>query len=64
MGWNLQHTCLEQLLELPIEVISPSSEIIMKASEIKAEYAISYADCFAVATALKLSVDYYRRPRI
>ena len=46
---------LEQFLELPIEVISPSSEIIMRASEIKAEYAISYADCFAVATAFKFS---------
>ena len=48
---------LEQLLELPLNVISPSSEIIMKASEIKAKYAISYADCFAVATALKFSAS-------
>ena len=42
---------LEKLLNLPIEIISPSSELIMKAAEIKAQYAISYADCFAVATA-------------
>lgn len=43
---------LEEFFELPIQVISPSSDIILSASEIKAEYAISYADCFAVATAL------------
>ena len=42
---------LEQFFELPIQVIPPSSGIILSASEIKAEYAISYADCFAVATA-------------
>jgi ribonuclease VapC len=42
---------LEKLLHLPIIIISPSSELIMKAAEIKAQYAISYADCFAVATA-------------
>jgi ribonuclease VapC len=48
---------LERLLNLPIKIISPSSEIIMRAAEIKAEYAISYADCFAVATAEKLSAS-------
>ena len=42
---------LERLLNLPIEVISPDSELIMRAAEIKAQFAISYADCFAVATA-------------
>jgi ribonuclease VapC len=42
---------MERLLNLPIEVIAPSSEITMRAAEIKAQYAISYADCFAVATA-------------
>ncbi len=48
---------LDQFLELPIEIIAPSSEIIMSASEIKAEYALSYADCFAVATAFKFSAS-------
>jgi ribonuclease VapC len=42
---------LERLLNLPIEIISPSSELIMRSAEIKAQFAISYADCFAVATA-------------
>ena len=48
---------LEQLLNLPIKIISPSSEIILRAAEIKAPYAISYADCFAVATAEQLSAS-------
>jgi ribonuclease VapC len=42
---------LERLINLPIEVVSPNSELIMSAAEIKAQFAISYADCFAVATA-------------
>ena len=46
---------IERLSQLPFEIIAPSSEIIMKASEIKAQYAISYADCFAVATAIQFS---------
>jgi ribonuclease VapC len=46
---------LEQFITLPVEVVPPSSEIILSAAEIKAQYAISYADCFAAATALKYS---------
>jgi len=48
---------LEQLLNLPINIIPPSSELILGAAEIKAQYAISYADCFAVATAKQLSAS-------
>ncbi len=48
---------LEQFSELSIQVVHPSSDIILSASEIKAEYAISYADCFAVATALKVEAS-------
>ncbi|MBW2369641.1 MAG: type II toxin-antitoxin system VapC family toxin [Deltaproteobacteria bacterium] len=43
------------LAQLPIEIVPPTSEIILNAAEIKADYAISYADCFAVASALKYS---------
>jgi len=46
---------LERLLTLPIEIVSPDSDIIMRAAEIKAQFAISYADCFAVATAERFS---------
>ena len=44
---------LENFLRLPITTIPPDSELIWKASEIKAEHSISYADCFAAATALR-----------
>jgi predicted nucleic acid-binding protein len=44
---------LENFLRLPIKTVLPDSELIWKASEIKAEHSISYADCFAAATALK-----------
>ena len=48
---------LEQFVELSIQIVPPSSDIILSASEIKAEYAISYADCFAAATALKFQAS-------
>jgi ribonuclease VapC len=44
---------LEQFTTLAIERVSPSWEIIESASQIKADFAVSYADCFATATALK-----------
>lgn len=44
---------LENFFRLPINLILPDSELIWKASEIKAAYPISYADCFAAATALR-----------
>lgn len=48
---------LEQFVELSIQIVPPSSDIILLASEIKAEHAISYADCFAAATALKVEAS-------
>lgn len=57
LGLESAKNFLEQFFELPVQIISPSSEIILSASEIKAEYAISYADCFAVATAIKFSAS-------
>lgn len=44
---------LENFFRLPIQIILPDSELIWAASEIKATYSISYADCFAAATALR-----------
>ena len=43
---------LENFQRLPINLVLPDKELIWKASEIKAEYPISFADCFAAATAL------------
>ena len=44
---------LENFLRLPIHIILPDSDLIWQASEIKAQFPISYADCFAAATAMK-----------
>lgn len=44
---------LDTFYRLPVTVVPPETELIWKASEIKAEYSISYADCFAASTALK-----------
>jgi len=41
------------LPNLPVAVIPNSFEQIIEASRIKAKYPISYADCFAVATAVR-----------
>ncbi len=57
LGLESAKLYLEQLLDLPIDIVSPSSEIIRGAAEIKDQYAISYADCFAAATALKYSAS-------
>jgi len=57
LGLTSAKEYLEQFFELSIQVVPPSSDIILSASEIKAEYAISYADCFAVATALKVEAS-------
>ena len=43
---------IENFLRLPINVILPDADLVWKAAEIKAEYSVSYADCFAAATAL------------
>ena len=52
VGLDRAKVFLENFLRLPIQIILPDSELIWKASEIKAVYPISYANCFAVATAL------------
>ena len=44
---------LENFLRLPLSIILPDSDLIWKSSEIKAQYPISCADCFAAATAIK-----------
>ena len=53
VGIEAAKSFLENFLRLPINIILPDRDLIWRAAEIKAEYAISYADCFAVATALK-----------
>lgn len=43
---------MENFLRLPITIVLPDDALIWKAAELKAQYPISYADCFAAATAL------------
>jgi len=45
---------LDNFERLPLTILVPDRGLIWKASEIKAEFSISYADCFAVATAMGL----------
>lgn len=51
VGIEKAKSFLENILRLPITIILPDSDLIWQASEIKADYSISYADCFAAATA-------------
>jgi ribonuclease VapC len=45
---------LDNFERLPLAILVPDRDLIWKAAEIKAEFSISYADCFAVATAIGL----------
>jgi len=53
VGLDEARKFLGDFLLLPINIVLPDSDLIWKAAEIKAEHPISYADCFAAATALK-----------
>ena len=46
---------LARVHQLGFKVLPVPETLVFKAAEIKAEYAISYADCFAVACALEQS---------
>jgi uncharacterized protein len=41
------------LPSLPLQCVPGGCEEVLEAAKIKAEFSLSYADCFAVATALK-----------
>ena len=46
---------LGRIHQLGIEILSVPDSLVFKAAEIKSEYPISYADCFAVACAVENS---------
>lgn len=48
---------LQSLPLFPIEVCSVSEQLVWRAAEIKAQTGLSYADCFAVGTALKRGAE-------
>lgn len=45
---------LRHLETLPLEIVSNTYAHVLEAARLKAQYTISYADAFAVATALRL----------
>jgi ribonuclease VapC len=45
--------CLAAIERLGIEIVSVPNELIFKAAEYKAEFSISCADCFALASTLE-----------
>ena len=51
-GKNRAIEILEQFSLLPVEIVPVDWNLICKASELKADIPIAYADCFAIATAL------------
>lgn len=52
LGKDRARLFLEQFSTLTVERVAASWEIIESAAELKARHALSYADCFAAATAL------------
>lgn len=53
LGAESARRFLEQFSTLAVERVAASWQIIESAAELKARHALSYADCFAVATALR-----------
>ena len=53
LGPDAAKNYLDSFSLLPAHIIEPTSSIILLAAEIKANHAISYADCFVAATALE-----------
>ena len=45
--------CLLLMEQLPIHLEGVSKELVLRASNLKAKYPISYGDCFAIALAQK-----------
>ena len=43
----------ETFLLLPVEFVANDFELILEAAELKSRYAVSFADCFAAATAIR-----------
>ena len=53
VGIDEAKSFLENFFRLPIIIVPPDGDLVWHAAEIKADYPISFADCFVVATALK-----------
>jgi predicted nucleic acid-binding protein len=52
-GFIAAQKTLMLLQSLPIKILEVTNELVLEAAHIKARYPLSYADAFAVATAIK-----------
>jgi ribonuclease VapC len=48
---------LALLEQLPVKILSVDDELVKEAAEIKADYPVSYADAFCIATAQRSEAD-------
>ncbi len=53
-GEERARTIAAQLLDLPLQVVATTTDILWQAARLKAHYPLSLADAFAAATALEL----------
>ena len=52
-GLPLAQSVLAMVESLPVELLDASRDLVLDAAHVKAHHALSYADAFAVATALR-----------
>ena len=52
-GLPLAQSVLALVESLPVELLDASRDLVLDAAHLKAHYALSYADAFAVASALR-----------
>lgn len=51
-GWEVAERKRDEIQLLPIAIIPFSDQVFWKAVELKSQFAMSYADCFAAAAAI------------
>lgn len=54
-GWEEAQRERGEMSLLPVEIVPFTEQIFWKAVELKSQYAMSYADCFAAAVAIRES---------
>ncbi len=52
-GWEVAQRKRDEMQLLPIAIIPFSDHVFWKAVELKSQFAMSYADCFAAAAAIQ-----------
>jgi predicted nucleic acid-binding protein len=52
-GWTIAERKRKEISFLPIQVVEFSDKLFWQAVEIKSQYAMSYADCFAAALTMQ-----------